>query len=466
MKCPFFLSKKFLNILLGIVVLGFCFSCENDLLQTDNETDPEALVLKSAKTNNFIVISKAEILTSDLEQSLKKFGPQIGIVVMETSDPNFENKVAKLSNVRSVVPDLVLNWIAPPDVKPMANPLSIGDDEGLFFLQWGMDAINAPEAWDAGYQGAGAKVFILDNGIDAEHPDLSPNLNTDLCESFVTDEDWNIQPGEYFNHGTHVAGIVAAADNSFGVIGVATKAEIVAVKVLSELTGSGKFSWINEGIVYAAGQGADVINMSLGTIVNKNGFYYDEDGNIIGKESPKLIQELKLALQRAINYAYKSGVTIVVAAGNDYMNADGNGSTIAILGDLNNVIAVSVTAPEGWAYDQNTNLDVIASYSNTGRSLIDIAAPGGDFDFPKPSYYYDCVLSTGSGNTFYFGAGTSMASPHVAGVAALIIGKYEGKISPQEVTKQLLKTADKLDGNGASVLYGKGRVNAYRAVTE
>jgi len=112
MKCPFFLSKKFLNILLGILVLGFCLSCENDLLQTENATDPEALVLKSAKTNNFMVISKAETLTSDLEQSLKKFGtivktiPQIGIVVMETSDPNFENKVAKLSNVRSVVPEL------------------------------------------------------------------------------------------------------------------------------------------------------------------------------------------------------------------------------------------------------------------------------------------------------------------------------------------------------------------------
>lgn len=419
-----------------------------------------------------MVISNSETLTGDLELSLAKFGtivktiPQIGIVVVQTSDPNFATKVATLTNVRSVVPDLNVNWIAPVDVKPMANPPSIGDDEPRFNLQWGMDAINAPEAWNAGYQGVGAKVFILDSGIDADHPDLSPNLNTSLCKSFVPGENWDIQPGVYFNHGSHVAGIVAAADNSIGVIGVAPKAEIVAVKVLSEYTGSGAFSWINEGIVYAADQGADVINMSLGTVLNKNGFVYDENGNLIGRYSPNSIQELKHAVQRAIDYAYRKGVTIVVAAGNSYMNGDGNASTIAILADLNNVIAVSATAPFGWAYDQTTNLDVIASYSNTGRSLINIAAPGGDFDlFPDPNYRYDMVLSTGS-QSLYFAAGTSMASPHVAGVAALIIGKNGGQMAPIEVTKQLLKTADKIDGNGTSAYYGKGRVNAFRAVTE
>jgi subtilisin family serine protease len=435
------------------------------------------VTLKSAKTANFMVISKAETLTGDLEQSLTKFGtivktiPQIGIVVMETSDPNFEDKVAKLSNVRSVVPDLIVNWIAPLDVNPMANPPSIGDNEPLFGLQWGMDAINAPEAWNAGYQGAGAKVFILDSGIDADHLDLSPNLNTTLSKSFVPGEHWNVRPGLYFNHGTHVAGIVAAADNSFGVIGVAPMAEIVAVKVLSEYTGSGAFSWINEGIVYAADQGADVINMSLGTVLNKNGFVYDEDGNLIGRYSPNSIQELKHAVQRAIDYAYRSGATIVVAGGNSYMNGDGNGSTIAILADLNNVIAVSATAPYGIFYDPTTNLDLIASYSNTGRSLINIAAPGGDFDLyfaenpPTNNYRYDMVASTTS-QGFAFAAGTSMAAPHVAGVAALIVAKNGGQMAPIEVTKQLLKTADNIDGKGASVSFGKGRVNALRAVTE
>jgi len=254
MKKPFFFSTKFLANLMGILVFASLFGCQSDP-QTEDTDD--MVSLKSAKTTNFMVIFNAETLTGGLEQSLAEFGtivktiPQIGIVVVKTSDPNFENKVAKLSSVRSVIPDLIVNSIA-PKVHLMANPPSIGDNEWYFSYQWGMDAINAPEAWNAGYLGTGVKVFILDSGIDAEHPDLAPNLNSMLSKSFVPGEGWNIRPGNYFNHGTHVAGIVAAADNSFGVIGVAPKAQIVAVKVLSEYTGSGSFSWINEGIVYAA----------------------------------------------------------------------------------------------------------------------------------------------------------------------------------------------------------------------
>jgi len=478
MKLSFFSSRKFPDIFLGILFLVFSYGCQKDFNATDNAVEPASFKssVASSGMSNFMVISKSENLTNDFVLSLKKFGtiiktiPQIGIVVVHTSDPNFESKVTKLNNVRSVVPDLIVNWIAPIKVEPMVNPASIGDGEPYFHYLWGMDAINAPEAWNAGYQGEGVKVFILDSGIDKEHPDLAPNLNTELSKSFAFDEDgnpedWNIQPGFYFNHGTHVAGIIAAAHNSGGVIGVAPKAEIVAVKVLSEYSGSGAFSWINEGIVYAADKGADMINMSLGVVLNKNGFVYDKNGNLIGRYSPNSIQELIHSVQRAIDYAYKNGVTIVVAGGNDYMNADGNGSTIVIPADLNKVIAVSATGPLNWADDPTTNLDLIASYSNTGRSLINIAAPGGGVDSDKVLWYYDMVLSTTSGG-YTWAAGTSMASPHVAGVAALIIGKNGGQMAPIEVTKQLLKTADKIDGNGASVLYGNGRVNAFRAVTE
>jgi len=454
MKITRFMALAALTMLL--------FACEKEEVFMNDSLENSMVISKNAQsTNSYMVISKSETLSDGLEDAIKNYGtvvrtiPQIGIVVVESSDPNFEKKVTKLSNVRSVVPDLSVNWIEPIDVDPMTNAVSIGDDERFFGLQWGMDAIDAPQAWDAGHQGEGVKVFILDSGIDAEHPDLAPNLNTTLSESFVPGEDWNIQPGFYFNHGTHVAGIVAAADNvstdlNTGVIGVAPKAEIVAVKVLSEFTGSGQFSWINEGIVYAADNGADVINMSLGAVFYKNGKY---------------AQELIHGTQRAIDYAYRKGVTIVVAAGNDYMNADGNRSIIAIPGDLNNVISVSATAPLDWAYDPTTSLDEPASYSNIGRSLIDIAAPGGDFDSPNNLYFYDMVVSTISSG-WGFAAGTSMASPHVAGVAALIIGKNGGEMAPHEVQKQLFSTADKIDTNGKSVFYGKGRVNAFRAVTE
>ena len=113
-----------------------------------------------------------------------------------------------------------------------------------------------------------------------------------------------------------MAGIIAAADNSWGVIGVAPNAEIVAVKVLSENTGSGAFSWINAGIVYAANNGADVINMSLGATFNRNGFYLDEN-DVLQKIPAVYIQNLILSQQRAVNYAYKKGVVIVASAGND-----------------------------------------------------------------------------------------------------------------------------------------------------
>ena len=159
-----------------------------------------------------------------------------------------------------------------------------------------------------------------------------------------------LHDGFYFNHGTHVAGIIAAADNSFGVIGVAPDAEIVAVKVLSEYTGSGAFSWINAGIVYAANNGADVINMSLGATFNRNGFYFDEN-DVLQKIPAVYIQNLILAQQRAVNYAFKKGAVIVTSAGNDGLNIDGNGSLFKLPAGLQNVIAVSATAPDYWYRD-------------------------------------------------------------------------------------------------------------------
>lgn len=460
--------------LLSILSVLFFISCQTELLDEVNPIEESSSVLasKNSSTNkSFMVISKAETLSQQLELSVKQYGeitrviPEIGILIVKSSDPNFTQNVSGIADVRSVVPDLTVNWLEPINVNPLANPFSIGSDEPYFYYQWGMDAINAPEAWNAGYYGSNVKVFILDSGIDAEHPDLASNLNTDLSASFVPNEDWNIQPGFYFNHGTHVAGIIAAADNQRGVIGVAPKAEIVAVKVLSEYSGSGSFSGINAGIVYAANNGADVINMSLGATLNKDGKFYDEDGNFVEKIPSKYIQEIIHAQQRAIDYAYKKGVTIVTSAGNSAMNADGNGSTIVLPADLNNVISVSATAPLNWALDASTNLDLMASYSNYGNSLIDIAAPGGDFDSPYSIWYYDMVLSTIS-EGYTWTAGTSMASPHVAGVAALIIGKNGGEMNPHDVKKQLFNTADKIGTNGNSPYYGHGRVNAYRAVSE
>jgi len=477
MKKSFLQGANFKGFLLGLLIVTFFSGCQKNAFETGDNmiSDSQSAQLISIDRENLIVIAKSETLPPGFEKKLSDYGeiirimPEIGQVVIKPKDSDSEGKLSKLSQVQAVVPDLKVRWIEPDKFIAEANPPSIGSDEPYFGYQWGLDAINAPEAWNAGYTGKGSRVFILDSGIDAEHPDITPNLNTDLCKSFVPDEEYYVEDGFYFNHGTHVAGIIAAANNSRGVIGVAPDAEIVAVKVLSEYDGSGAFSWINAGIVYAADNGADVINMSLGAVLFRNGLYFDEN-DVLQKIPAVNIQNLILAQQRAVNYAFRKGAVIVTSAGNGGMNYDGNAFIFKVRAELQNVIAVSATAPDYWYSDLlngiNPDLDIYSSYIDYGKSLVDLAAPGGDFDFdPEPNYHWDMILSTIS-EGWGWAAGTSMASPHVAGVAALVIGKGNGEMDPNVVMKHLLKTADKIDGKGMSAYYGNGRVNALRAVTE
>ncbi|MEN8137958.1 MAG: S8 family serine peptidase [Bacteroidota bacterium] len=456
-------------LLLSIFSFLFFVSCQKETFDEKNSAEEQMeMSKKSAFNGSYMVISKSETLTSKLEASIKKHGkitntiPEIGVAVVKTSDPNFEKKMMKLPEVRSVVPDLNINWIAPIDVKPLENPPSIGDGEYFYDIGylWSLDTLDAPEAWNTDATGDGVRIAIIDTGIDADHPDLAPNINTELSKSFVKDEDlaidedWNVRDGEFFNHGSHVAGIAAGADSDYGIIGVAPNAEIVAIKVISEYDdGPGYLSWLIQGITYAGEIKADVINMSVGASFNKNGNIYGDDGNLIGRYHPASIQELLHLMQKAIDFAHRNGSTIITSAGNSAINGDGNNSQVFIPADLNHVISVSATGKE----------DIPAYYTNFGRSLIDISAPGGDVYY---SYsWYDAILSAGS-ESFWWAQGTSMSAPHVAGVAALIIGENGGDMSPIEVEKQLYKTADNIDANGQSLYYGKGRVNAYRAVTE
>jgi len=456
--------------------------CQKELLNEagSNIAVPgtEATALARANVSDYMVITKSATLPSGFEAQLSAYGkivrslPQIGVVVVKPAVSDFKTKVSKLSQVQGVLPDYKARWIDPIKPTEASDLESIGDDESYFGYQWNMHAINAPGAWDAGFTGEGARVFILDSGIDADNPDLALNLNTDLCKSFAYDsignpEDYNVSPGSFFSHGTHVAGIIAADDNEWGVIGVAPDAEIVMVKVLSEYTGSGAFSWINAGIVYAADNGADVINMSLGAYINRNGNYVDKNG--VWQQAPAAdIQFLILAQQRAVDYAYKKGAVIVTSAGNEAVNFDGISSWMKLPAGLSKVITVSATAPRCWVTSSNQFFDYPASYTDFGRSFIEVSAPGGDV-ICDAGFPLDMVLSSGAGEPatladFYFSAGTSMAAPHVSGVAALIIGKNGGQMRPIDVITRLEKTADKIDGKGISPYYGFGRVNAYRAV--
>lgn len=438
---------------------------------------------------SYIVMANGNTLPGNLERAVQQAGgtisatiPEIGIAVVESDHDGFSESLESVRGVRSVTQDVNIRWLDPVrtveaiPVSPemFSNPPTSGDDDFFFDLQWGHDAVDAVEAWNKGFRGAGVRVAVLDSGIDAEHPDIAPNLNLALSTSFVPGEDVNVRPGPFFNHGTHVAGTVAAADNAFGTIGVAPEAELVAVKVLSEFTGSGTFAGVIQGIVYAASIQSDIINMSLGAAIPRNCTFETDDGPV---HFPAVAcQELLTAVQRAINFAVQNGTTVIASAGNSSIDAESDKSLIHVPSELANVIAISATGPLGWAVDPATNLDVPSFFTNFGQSHIDFAAPGGNVDFDllasglsctvvltRPCWVFDLVFSTSS-ESWFWAAGTSMASPHASGVAAIIIGANGGDMHPHQVESALKQSADDLGKPGKDDFFGNGRVNADNAL--
>jgi subtilisin family serine protease len=393
-----------------------------------------------------------------------------GMITVSTSNPNFASRI---SGVMAVVPNHAYQLLEPDTVVAEteavnAEVVNPPDNDGSYDLRypllWGLDAVNAPEAWEAGSTGEGVRVAVLDTGFIMNHPDLAPNINVALSAD-MTGEGISFVLNGTFSHGTHVAGTIAGARNDVGVIGVAYDAELVLVKVLKN-DGNGTFEDIIEGIIYATNADADIINMSLGA--------YELQGIGVGATE---IAALRIAAGRATTYAFQNGTTVIVSAGNNALNLDGGGSIKRFMGDLPHTISISATAPIGWAIDPNTDLDVFTSYSNYGLSGVDFSAPGGDDMYPgnenclvggivRPCYVFDLVFSSGgynaatNGFSSFWAAGTSMAAPHAAGIAALIIGENGGSMHPSQVRAELEARAEDLGVAGEDALYGRGAIRS------
>ena len=346
--------------------------------------------------------------------------PGIGVQVLRVAnggEPGVVAAYARSHLVTYVEPDAV--------GYALENPVS----DPFFEKQWGLhnigqtykgkldgtlDAdIDAPEAWSITTGSPQVLIAILDTGIDQDHPDLEGKLadNVNFSSSGTVDD--------LYGHGTHVAGIAAAeTDNAEGVAGVGYDSALLNVKVLNDMA-MGNASWVAKGIVWAADHGAQVINMSLA---------FDRPSR---------------TLESAVDYAWAHGVVVVAAAGND-----GN-TKPNYPARYENCIAVAATD----AHDEK------ASWSQYG-DWVDVAAPGVDVFSTFPNHPFTLQAIYGRANNYDYGNGTSMAAPHVVGLAALLWD--QGHQSNAEVRERIEYTADSIAGTG--VYWRWGRINAHRAV--
>ena len=290
-----------------------------------------------------------------------------------------------------------------------------GPNDPDFDKQWNLKSINVQEAWKVS-KGKGVTVAVIDTGV-TRVKDLSKT-------EFVPGYDFvnkRKQADDDNGHGTHVAGTIAqSTNNGYGVAGVAYEAKIMPLKVLSA-AGGGTVANIAEAIRFAADNGADVINMSLG-----------------GGGASQLMQD-------AIDYAYDKGVMIVAAAGNSGRNA------AEYPGRYAHVMAVSATDASGGK----------APYSNYGAG-VDISAPGGNTREGKRGGILQETINRRTGaSSFEYFQGTSMAAPHVAGVAAA--AKAAGAKKPEQIWAVLQKSAKKMPGDDRNY-FGAGQLDAAAAV--
>ena len=226
--------------------------CKQDVLETPSvpktTTSIQALAVPAPTMPSYVLMG-TNVTSKSLEihQAIQQLGatetggiPKLNLMFVKSASPNFISTMEALG-VTVGLDFRVVSALSEKQTKSIVTQAATqGNTNPLFSLQWGLSAISAPQAWALGYKGKGVRVAVLDVGMYLNHPDLAVNINKTLSHNFVpltgennpNDASFTLSP--LFSHATHVAGIIAAADNGIGVVGVAPEAEIMAVKVLSD----------------------------------------------------------------------------------------------------------------------------------------------------------------------------------------------------------------------------------------
>ena len=394
------MKRKFSILLVSTVLTGLVLSLAGTALTS--EAAPESMQRKIVVFQTWFVndVAQDELVAKAGGVKIKNLD-LIEAVAVYLPDKAAERALEGKPEVLRIDDDVVVEALAKPAPTQPAET-----------LPWGIDRIDADLVWGITTSDS-IKVAIIDTGIDVKHPDLVGNLKGGISTVGYT-TGYNDDNG----HGTHVAGIAAAIDNTIGVIGVGPEIDLYAVKVLDR-RGSGYLSDVIEGLDWAIQNGMQVVNMSLGTASDVQSFH------------------------DAVAKVYAAGITQVAAAGN-------TGGAVIYPAAYPEVIAVSAT----------DNTDTIAPWSSRGPQ-IDLAAPGVS------------IYSTYKGSTYKTLSGTSMAAPHVTGAVALVLTQtakcdtdLSGSCSPAEVQQRLEVTAEDLGTAGRDDLYGSGLVDAEKAVIQ
>jgi lantibiotic leader peptide-processing serine protease len=470
-----------------LVALGATVLALTLVGSADARTDgigPQRYVVLFTRTSG-LPANTAKLVT-DAGGTITAALPQLGAVRATSVRGDFAAAVTASPEVAGVGVDAVRQLIPAGDTgggapRPAAAPSSGGDP--LSGQQWDKARIGVSASGTYAVQRGRRDVVVavLDTGADLTHPDIAPNLDLLHSRSFVPSEP-DLQ--DHNGHGTWCLSAVAAPLNGVGISGVAPNVTTLALKVLDR-NGDGSFSWIAQGLVYAADQHVDVASLSLGALIDR---------------TDKVDYEL---MRRAIRYAHDGGVLPVAGLGNDDLDLSDKkvvDSLVELPADLPGVVGVGSTG----------FLDRKAYYSNYGTKQVDVVAPGGDRRFQPPGPGIDgggrvlgawpaetigsvdpSLREQDGGGDYAWEQGTSMAVPDVAGVAALVVSQLgRPHMRPDDLEKILETTASPLAcpvpptvtydvppgllaTNTATCLgsaktngfYGSGLVNALRAVS-